>query len=254
MTPPRVKVLAKAARVLEALADSPDLTAPMLAQRLGEPRPTVYRLVQDLEALDYVEAGPRPGTYRLGLELFRLGSLVRERFDVRELAGPAMDEIHRQLEETVYLVVRRHHQAVCIDRVEGLHIRSMALQLGGSLPLHMGAGPRALLAFQPREYWDEYLAAVKLEAVTPRTPTAKAGLVALLEEARHAGYTISDEDVTVGITSVGAPIFDHEGNVHAALSVGGLRGAVLGSDGGERAVRLVVEGAGEVSRRMGYPG
>ena len=93
MTPPRVKVLAKAARVLEALADSPDLTAPMLAQRLGEPRPTVYRLVQDLEALDYVEAGPRPGTYRLGLELFRLGSLVRERFDVRELAGPALEEI-----------------------------------------------------------------------------------------------------------------------------------------------------------------
>ena len=49
-----------------------------------------------------------------------------------------MDELHRALEETVYLVIRRHDEAVCIDRIEGLHIRAMALQLGGSLPLHLG--------------------------------------------------------------------------------------------------------------------
>jgi DNA-binding IclR family transcriptional regulator len=252
MGEPRVKVLAKAARLLQLLADHPDSTPPALAVMLGEPRPTVYRLVQDLATLDYVEEGPRPGTYRLGLELFRLGSLVGLRFDVRERAAPVMNEVHKALEETVYLVVRRHHDAVCIDRVEGLHIRSMALQLGGSLPMHLGAGPRILLAYQPREYWDQYFSEVKLEARVPRTPVTKAGLVALLEEARQHGYTISDEDVTVGITSVGAPIFDHTGGVAAALSVGGLRAAVLGDGTGERAVKLVTEGAAEVSRRMGY--
>lgn len=248
---PRVKVLAKVARLLELLAEFPDSTPPSLAQRLGEPRPTVYRLVQDLASLGYVEEGSRPGTYRLGLELFRLGSLVGLRFDVRERAAPVMNDIHASLEETVYLVVRRHHEAVCIDRIEGVHIRSMALQLGGSLPLHMGAGPRVLLAFQPREYWDEYFSEVKLETRTPRTPTTQAGIVALLEEARHLGYAISDEDVSVGITSVGAPIFDHTAQVHAALSVGGMRSTIL-EQGGERAVRLVTEGAAEISRRMGY--
>jgi DNA-binding IclR family transcriptional regulator len=249
---PRVKVLAKVAKVLEALAAEPDLTAPALAQRLGEPRPTVYRLVQDLAALGYLEEGPRPGTYRLGLELFRLGSLVGLRFDVREGAAPVMDELHKALEETVYLMVRRHYEAVCIDRIEGLHIRSMALQLGGSMPLHLGAGPRALLAFRPREWWDDYFEHAKLKVLTPRTPTTKAGIVALLEETRHLGYAISDEDVTLGIASVGAPVFDHTGEVHAALSVGGLRSAVLGHDGGERTVKLVTEAAAEVSRRMGY--
>jgi DNA-binding IclR family transcriptional regulator len=252
MGSPRIKVLAKAARLLEVLAEFPDSTPPALAQRMGEPRPTVYRLIQDLAMLGYVEEGPRPGTYRLGLELFRLGSLVGLRFDVRERAAPVMNTIHAELEETVYLVVRRHHEAVCIDRIEGVHIRSMALQLGGALPLHLGAGPRVLLAFEPREYWDEYFAEVKLEPRTPRTPTTQAGIVALLEEARHLGYTISDEDVTVGITSVGAPIFDHTGRAHAALSVGGMRSAILGYGGGERAVELVTNGAAEISRRMGY--
>jgi DNA-binding IclR family transcriptional regulator len=252
MGSPRIKVLAKAARLLEVLAEFPDSTPPSLAQRLGEPRPTVYRLVQDLATLGYLEEGPRPGTYRLGLELFRLGSLVGLRFDVRERAAPVMNNIHAELEETVYLVVRRQHEAVCIDRIEGVHIRSMALQLGGALPLHLGAGPRVLLAFEPREYWDDYFAHMKLEPRTPRTPTTQAGIVALLEEARHLGYAVSDEDVTVGITSVGAPIFDHNGHVYAAISVGGMRSAILGYGGGERTVQLVADGAAEISRRMGY--
>jgi DNA-binding IclR family transcriptional regulator len=249
---PRVKVLGKAARLLRLLADHPDSAVPALAVLLGEPRPTVYRLIQDLAVLDYVEEGPRPGTYRLGLELFRLGSLVALHFDARQAAAPVLNEIHTALEETVDLVIRRGHEAVCIERVEGLRIRSMALQLGGSLPLHLGAGPRVLLAFQPREYWDEYFADVKLEPRTPLTPTTKAAHLALLEEARHLGYAISDEDVTVGISSVGAPIFDHTGETHAAISVGGLRAAILGDVRGQRAVQLVTAGAAEISRKMGY--
>jgi DNA-binding IclR family transcriptional regulator len=77
-------------------------------------------------------------------------------------------------------------------------------------------------------------------------------MIALLEETRHRGYNISHEDVTLGITVVGAPIFDHTGQVNAALSLGGLTSAILGDLGGERAVALVVEGAAEISRKMGY--
>ena len=73
----------------------------------------------------------------------------------------------------------------------------------------------------PASIWDGYFGEVNLEPLTPRTPTTKTGNVALLEEARYHGYAISDEDVTVGVTSVGAPIFDHKGQVHAAISVGG---------------------------------
>jgi DNA-binding IclR family transcriptional regulator len=251
MEQPRVKVLGKAARLLDLLADHPDSTAPWLAARLNEPRPTIYRLVQDLVNLGYVEHGARRGSYRLGMELFRLGSLVRLRLDARERAAPVMSELHEATGETVYLVVRRHYRAVCLDRVEGLHIRSMALQLGGSLPLHLGAGPRVLLAYEPRDFWNRYLDETELTTMTPHSPTSRAGIMALLEEILHRGYAVSDEDVTLGISSIGAPVFDHTGAIHAALSVGGLRSAVLG-DGGERVVKLVVDGAAQVSRAMGY--
>jgi DNA-binding IclR family transcriptional regulator len=254
MAAPVVKVLRKAAAILGVLAAEPDLTPAEVAAATGEPRPTIYRLLQDLAVLGYVEEGQRSGSYRLGLELFHLGSSVGLRLDVRDAAAPVMSELHKSLEETVYLVVRRGREAVCIERIEGLRIRSMALQLGGSLPLHLGAGPRVLLAYEGRDVWDEYLEGADTRALTARTPTNRTAILSLLEEVRSLGYAVSDEDVTLGITSVGAPVFDHTGAVCAALSIGGLRSAVLGEDDGRRAVELVTQGAAEVSRRMGSLG
>jgi DNA-binding IclR family transcriptional regulator len=100
-------VIAKAGRVLGQLGERSDLTVRELSLSLGEPRPTVHRILKNLAALGYVEAGPKRGTYRLGLELFRLGSLVALRVDLREAAASVMQDIHRTLEETVYLVIRR---------------------------------------------------------------------------------------------------------------------------------------------------
>lgn len=247
-----MKVLGKAGRVLGQLGERSDMSAREISISLGEPRPTIHRILQDLAALGYVEAGPKRGTYRLGLELFRLGSLVALRVDVREAAAPVMQDIHGELEETVYLTIRRNHDAVCIDRIEGVHIRSMYLQLGGSMPLHLGAGPRALLAHLPRAYWDEYFAAVKLTPITPASPATKGQVLEFLEDTLRRGYAVSDEDVTVGIASIGAPIFDRAGQVAAAISVGGLTRLVLGAPRRDRVIELVTGGAGRISETMGY--
>lgn len=57
----------------------------------------------------------------------------------------------------------------------------------------------------------------------------------------------------LGIASIGAPIFDHTGTVNADVSVGGLRSSVLGpGGGGEQAIKLVTDGAAEISRRLGH--
>ncbi|WP_233201705.1 IclR family transcriptional regulator C-terminal domain-containing protein [Cryobacterium sp. Y11] len=43
-----------------------------------------------------------------------------------------------------------------------------------------------------------------------------------LVSVRRHGYAVSDEDVTPGIGAVGVPVFSSDGEVRAALSVGGL--------------------------------
>jgi DNA-binding IclR family transcriptional regulator len=217
-----IRALAKAVHLLEHLAEEREATPRRLAELLEEPRTTTYRLLRSLEALDLVEPGSQPGSYRLGWKLMRLGAAVVERLDERQAALPVMEHVHERVGETVFLLVRRGWDAVCIERLEGLRVQSLALRLGGSLPLHAGAGPRALLAWEPREVWEEYAASGWLEALTERTPATRAELFRELEATRKQGYAVSDEDVTPGIASLGAPIFDYTGNVRAALSIGGL--------------------------------
>jgi DNA-binding IclR family transcriptional regulator len=236
--------------LLEQLAEAREATPRRLAELLDEPRTTTYRLLRSLEALDLVEPGTQPGTFRLGWKLMRLGAAVVERLDERQAALPVMERVHERVGETVFLVVRRGWDAVCIELLEGLRVQSLALRLGGSLPLHVGAGPRALLAWEPREVWDEYVESGSLAGGTDRTPATRAALVRELEVTLAQGYAVSDEDVTPGIASLGAPIFDYTGSVRAALSIGGLKTHVLG-EGREAFVELLVQGAREISTVLG---
>lgn len=243
-------MLDKAALLVDCLADHPDTTAPKLAELVGLPRSTVYRLVAALTGTGWVEADPERGTYRLGIKLLRLGRTVRESFDERAAALPVMRQINRATEETVTLCVRRGREAVAIERLDGNRVQSLDLRVGGSLPLHAGAAPRCLLAFEPRQTWEEY-ARGGLRALTGRTVTTWEALREDLERVRARGYAVSDEDVTPGIASVGAPIFGHSGRVRASMSVGGVVSVVLGPDA-ERIRDLVVRGAAQVSASLGH--
>lgn len=246
-----IRALAKAVHLLEHLAETREATPRRLSELLDEPRTTTYRLLRSLEALALVEPGSQPSSYRLGWKLMRLGAAVAEQLDERRLALPVMERIHEAVGETVFLLVRRGWDAVCIERLEGLRVQSLALRLGGSLPLHVGAGPRVLLAWEPREVWDEYVRSGQLTALTERTPTTRAALKRELEQTLAQGYAVSDEDVTPDIASLGAPIFDYTGDVRAALSIGGLKSLVLG-DRRESIVELLVEGAREISSLLGH--
>lgn len=247
-----VQVLTKVASLLDEVAEEQEVSAGRLAALLEQPRSTVYRLLATLQQLGYVEPGSRKGTYRLGLKLFRLGSIVAARFDERQAALPVMERIHEETGETVFLCIRRGREAVCIERIDGRRVQSLALRLGGSLPLHAGAAPRVLLAHEPREFWEGYVSHDELQALTPNTPVTREQLFPLLDEVRAIGYAVSDEDVTLGIAALGAPIFDYRGTIRAALSVSGIRRGILGPDTVEDMVELVVRGAREISAELGH--
>jgi DNA-binding IclR family transcriptional regulator len=244
-----ILVLDKAVALLDLLAERGDLTSAEIAKELGEPRSSVYRLVASLQLHGMVQPSPRRGHFRLGLHLLELGGAAVARMDEREAALPAMERLHGETGETVFLCVRRNLEAVCIERIEGERVQSLALRLGGALPLYVGAAPRALLAFEPEETWDEVSAGV-LERPTQLAPATRRELLPMLREIRENGYAISDEDVTLGIAAVGAPIFDHSGKVRASISLSGTKPLILGD---ERAmVSRVVEAAERVSYSLGH--
>jgi DNA-binding IclR family transcriptional regulator len=248
---PPVNVLSKADRVLELLADQGEMPIAALIEALEEPRTSVYRLLESMQELGWVEPGARRGQYRLGIKVFRLGAAVSQRFDERQAALPVMERLHEQTGETVFLCVRRGLEAVCIERIDGARVQILELRLGGRLPLHVGGAPRALLAFADKSLWDEYLLRAPLTTYTNKTLNTPELVRQALAEDLDTGVVISDEDVTVGIASIAAPIFNHTGEVRAAISLAGVVPALLGEHR-QRHVSMIRNAADEVSRSLGY--
>jgi DNA-binding IclR family transcriptional regulator len=240
------QTVGKLSAILDFLAAHGDATAADVAVALGEPRSSVHRQLASLHKLQLLDEGRARGSYRLGMKLFQLGQSVVERLDLRREAIQVMERIHDETGETVFLCVQRGREAVCIERLDGRRVTVLELRLGGSLPLHAGAAPRALLAWQPRTAWDAYIESARAAGADLDPARVRADL----EQTRTRGYSVSDEDVTPGIAAIGAPVFDYTGVVCGAISVSGLRHAIVDLNT-QRVADLIMAAAQDVSRRMG---
>jgi DNA-binding IclR family transcriptional regulator len=247
-----LELISKAGAVLSTLETRGDTTAADLAAALHEPLSSIYRLLQSLTATGWVDRGPKRGTYRLGLALMTIGGLIEDQLDIREACLPSLRNLVAEIGVTSFLCVRRGVRAVCLERLEGFAVQSLAMQLGGSLPLYTGAAPRALLAFLPRAEQDAVLAdtseGLRDDPPRPAFATLKADLTVI----KRMGYSISDGDVTPGIAALGAPVFNHRGEVDGALSISGLRGQVLGPSVLEDNVARLRQAAVDASAALGW--
>ncbi len=240
----------KVSDLLDHLAKG-ESSAADIADAIGEPRSSIYRLLASLQTAGLVEPGGRRGKYRLGFKLLSLATAVVAGFDERAFARPVMERIHDLTGETVFLCVPRQDEAVCIERIDGKRVQSLALQLGGSLPLHAGAASRTILAHRGEAEWDAYVERnAPLRRFTPSTPVERDDLRRVLAATRAGGLSISDQDVTVGVAALGVPIVDYRGRVRGALSISGVRDSILGPDSAVWRSELVEAGR-EISRAFG---
>jgi DNA-binding IclR family transcriptional regulator len=183
----------------------------------------VYRLLSALQRQGFVEQDESGGKYRLGLTLFKLGSLVQQGMDLRKQSDISLRRLMRKTSETSYLCVQDGDEALCIDRVEGAQqVRVLALDVGGRLPLNCGGAPRVLLAFMSDEQTEAYLKRRAFARLTPHSLTQSDQLWQDIQQTRQQGYTYSVEDVIEGVAAIGAPIRDHSGQVIGAISIAGL--------------------------------
>lgn len=249
-----VQVIDRAVALLDELAaDSRPQSLAALSATCGLSKSTTRRVLMALEQHGFCERAAT-GEYRLGLRLFELGTLVRERLDLRERGKPALEWLAETTHLTVFLCIREDDRAICIERIAGRFAHTLALRLGGTLPLHAGASPLVLLAYSPDDEVERYLARFgPLEGFTARTMTSPGAVRQAVRDCRTHGFVVSDQDVTDGVAAIGAPVFDHTGVVVAAVSLSGLTPHVLG-ESQARIVDAVCTAASRISSDLGFSG
>jgi IclR family acetate operon transcriptional repressor len=139
---------------------------------------------------------------------------------------------------------------VSVHLVESAHPLHIHLRIGG-VSAHATATGKILLASLPPEELTRRLAGQRLTSLTGRTIKSRSALQAELRQVREQGYAIDDEECSLGLRCVGAPISDHRGVVVAALSVVGpchrMTPTALPAT-----IAMVREAAQEISHRLGF--
>ncbi|MPZ72584.1 MAG: hypothetical protein GEU74_05030 [Nitriliruptorales bacterium] len=193
--------------VLEAVVDAGSPVGPRgLARVLGIDRSAVGRILKQLfeiEVLDRTADGYVPGP--------RLLAQARVLSAVDALAGavdPVLGALVERFDETCYVCTFRWDTAVFTHELQSSKPLRFVVQLGRTVPLHAGAGGRAILAGLPPDRVAALVGRCPLPALTINTVCDVDRLLELAAEDRHRGFSVSLEERIPGGAAIAAPFFD----------------------------------------------
>lgn len=217
---PLIQSVTTALRVLQAFTHRERvLGVSELARRLGIGKSTAHRMLTTLAADGFI-IQTSDGRYRLGMKLWELGNQVVHGLELREVAHGSVEALRQRTGEAVHIGVLDGTDVVYVDRFESESTQRLFTRLGTRMPAHATSSGKVLLAFGPQQHV-ERVCAGGLVRLTARTITTRGGLHSALDRVRTQGYAESIEEAEKGVTSVGAPVFDFQGQVIAGLSVAG---------------------------------
>lgn len=212
--PERVRAVERAIRILRVLSKTREgAGVSEIAKQVQLGKSTTHRLLNTLCEENLVRVDSLIGRYGLSYGLLQLTAEWLGRIDIRSTALPHLQGLQQLCGETVSLNVRDGSQRVAIERLETSHELRFVVDLGRPLPLHIGAGGKAILAFLPGDEVQRIMVQAGLGT------RHRQRLRRELAEIHRLGAAHSVGERVPGAGSVSAPVFDHEGRVVGSVSI-----------------------------------
>jgi IclR family transcriptional regulator, KDG regulon repressor len=246
-----VKSVERALAILKTFDEtSPFLTAQEIANRIGIPRPSVYRFLKTLCERNFlVEIGDAElKRFAIGSGLLGISRLAFGQGELRRVALPVMQLAADRSNESIYLSVRHGSDAVCVESCDAKAPLRYGGRVGNTYPLYAGS-PKVILAFLDHELREHLIDQMTLTPITKNTITSRDELRRRLAAIRRRGFEISNGEMFPETCAISAPVFDQNDTVIAVLSIGAPRGRVNAKNKG-RLAEIVLESARTIT--LGY--
>ncbi len=217
---------------------------------LGYSPTTVQNIINAMHDQGFVVQDKQTECYLLGPEAIKFGLAALDRLELRKVARPYMEDLSAKTRETVFLAIAQGDQAIYIDKVVSDHELRMDAPVGAHRPYNCTAVGKILLQNFSDEEIEELARKGAFEAKTENSLTQIAELKAEIGKIREQGWARDNEEFHQGAGCVAAPIYNHEGNIIAALTVSGPAARI--SEYFDDLLDKTKASAQAVSEAMGY--
>jgi IclR family acetate operon transcriptional repressor len=235
--------------ILEVVGQKGEATVADICAHSDLPKPSAYRLVQDLVSVGLLEPVAR-GQFTIGSRLKRITQSDHSDRALLEVIAPALKQAATQY-GTAFFLSRLRGRSVEIVHVETPDTGVSYLHPGlGKRPLHACSCSKAVAAFSPDLYLTSDMEG-QLRAYTEFTLTNVHDLEAEFETIRERGFAECVEEIERGMCSVAAPVAPS--GPGATMSIGATGSVrVFTSAFREKFGPQVTQIAREVSASLGW--
>ncbi|RSK27205.1 IclR family transcriptional regulator [Bacillus sp. HMF5848] len=247
-----VKSVSRALDIVDLLSMKKNgLGVTEIANQMDINKSSVHRILATLVKYGYVEQDIDTGRYKLGYKFLEINSKLLDSIDLRTEAHPFLEQLEKETNEVIHLVVYDNGEVVYIEKLDGNETLRMHSKVGKRAPMHCTAVGKAILSHIPINEVLNILQKKGLPDHTDHTMTNLDEFLNHLVNVKEQGYALDMEENEYGIRCVAVPIFDHSSKVIAAVSISGptLR---MTDDRLQELKQRMIEVGQHISIRLGF--
>lgn len=211
--PESVAAVLKVFGILQALGEQRNIGISEISQRLAMPKATVYRFLQTMKGLGYVQQEQESERYGLSMRIFELGSKALQYPDLIQIADVEMRQLTARCTETTHLGALVDQTVSCIHKVDSPSMLGMNTRVGTCLPLHNTAIGKVLVAYSQKAMAEALLSGMEM------APVSTTSLREELDTVRQQGFAVNIQEYNREVCCLAVPVLDYLNNVVAGLSV-----------------------------------
>ena len=212
--------LSKGMAVLDLIAaEGRPLGLVEVSERLGLSKPTVHRIMRQLEDEGLLRREPLRDRYGVGPRLCALGINALASAAQGGAVHAILADLVGRIGETCNIGMLDRAEVVYIDRVECDWPLRLQLAPNSRVPAHCTANGKLLLAFLDDRSRGKLIEGMALTAHTENSIADPARLEEECRAIRRDDYAINNQEYHLGLLGISVPIRDAGGRVIAGLAM-----------------------------------
>ena len=246
-----IQSLDRGLEILFILAEKKSAGVTELALDLQVNKSTVFRLLETMQARNLVQQDEITSKYRLGIGILHISEGLVKSLDIINISKPFLRQLADSTRESAHLCTFSNKKAFVVDQVKSTNIMKVSAAIGQEEPIYCSSVGKCLLAFLSEEKRNRILDNLELKPFTHRTITSKEVLLMQLDQIRRNGYALDDEELSLGVRCIAAPIYTYRGEIKHCIGISGPTGRMR-MENIEFYINKVKTTANIISQNMGY--